>query len=77
MKEGIKVVNDFVWLIVTDKASSVYDSGLFELYTLHEDGSESSIESWKDLQNSLDARLDIAIEVGHIVPYIEMPRQTN
>ena len=66
MKEGIKVVGDFVWLIVTDKASSVYDSGLFELYTLHEDGSESSIESWKDLQESLDKRLDIAIEVGHI-----------
>ena len=66
MKEGIKVVGDFVWLIVTDKASSIYASRIFELYTLHNDGSESSIESWKDLQDSLDARLDIAIEVGHI-----------
>ena len=77
MKESIRVIDDFVWLIVTDKVSSIYASRILELYTLHNDGSESSIESWKDLQDSLDARLDIAIEVGHIVPYIEMPRQTN
>lgn len=42
----MRIVRDgFVWLGVTDKAKELYASRLFEIYTLHEDGSESLIQS--------------------------------
>jgi hypothetical protein len=62
----IKNVDGFVWLIVTSKAKEVFTSGLFELYTLHEDGSESIIDSLEDLNESLGMGLDIAIEGGYM-----------
>ena len=69
----MRIVRDgFLWLGVTDKAKEVYASGLFELYTLHEDGSESLIQSDEDLNEALENGLDIGIEVGHEVDKIRL-----
>ena len=61
-----KIVNDFVWLIVTDKAKEIFNADLFQLYTLHDDGSEALIETFEDLNEALGNGLDIGIEVGRI-----------
>jgi hypothetical protein len=67
MKESnIKIVNGFVWLVVTDKAEELYFSDLFELYALYDDGSESLIESFEHLTTELDNRIEIGVEVGYI-----------
>lgn len=61
-----KIVNDFIWLIVTDKAKEIFNADLFQLYTLHDDGTESLIETFEDLNKSLENGLDIGVEVGYI-----------
>jgi len=61
-----KVVDGFVWLIVTEKAKEVFNSGLFELFILHEDDSESLVEDFEQLNEAMANGLIIAIEVGHL-----------
>lgn len=63
-----KVINGFVWLIVTDKAKEIYSSGTFELYALYPDpeGTESLIECESDIEDALEDGLDIGIEVGRL-----------
>jgi hypothetical protein len=69
----MRIVRDgFVWLVVTDKARDVYASGLFDLYALYEDGSESLVGSQEDLEVCLEWGLDIGIEVGHQVDVLEV-----
>lgn len=64
---NIKVETEgFVWLIVTEKAKEIYVSGLFELYILFSDDSESKIGGFGELSNALANGLDIGIEVGFI-----------
>jgi hypothetical protein len=65
-ESNIKIVNGFVWLVVTDKAEEVYFSDLFELYALYDDGSESQIVGLEDLQTCLEFGLEIGVEVGYI-----------
>lgn len=55
----------FVYLLVTNKAKEVYTSGLFELYVLHDDDSESLIQSNEQLNEALEHALDIGISVGY------------
>ena len=62
----MKIVNGFVWKIVTDKAEEIFNSGIFELYTLREDGSEYLIDSIEDLRNDLNSGYEIGIEVGSL-----------
>lgn len=62
----MKVVENFVWLDVTHKAIEVFHSGLFELYALHDDNSESLIETAEDLKQAVLSGKMIAIEVGHL-----------
>lgn len=62
----MKIVDNFVWLIVTDKAKEIFISGLFTLYILYEDNSESLIEGFGQLVEALEDGLDIGIEVGHL-----------
>ena len=66
--QKIKIVDDFVWLLITDKAKEVYQSGLFDgsICALYDDGSEDLCETYEDLTEALERGLDIAIEVGHI-----------
>ena len=61
-----KIVNDFIWLIVTDKAKEIFNADLFQLYTLHDDGTEALIETFEDLNEALENGLDIGVEVGYI-----------
>lgn len=62
----MKIVDNFVWLIVTDKAKEIFISGLFTLYILYEDNSESLIEGFGQLVEAIEKGLDIGIEVGHL-----------
>ena len=61
-----KVVQGFVWFLVTNKAKEIYLSELFELYILHNDDSESLVEDFLQLNSALEDGKDIAIEVGHL-----------
>lgn len=64
----MKVTNDgFVWKLVDgDIAKDIFALGLFELYLIHYDDSESLVESWTQLNNALESGYQIGIEVGHI-----------
>ena len=66
MENQIKVVDGFVWLLITDKAKEVFESRLFEVYTLHDDGSERLCESYADINDAWECGLDLAIEAGHL-----------
>jgi len=61
-----KVVQGFVWFLVTDIAKEVYQSGLFSLYVLHDDDSESLVEDFFEINQALENGEDIGIEVGHL-----------
>jgi hypothetical protein len=52
--------------MVTDKAKEISSLGLFELYILHADDSETLIENVADLDDALSNGLDIGIEVGRL-----------
>lgn len=60
--------DNFIYKIVTDKAKEIFTSGLFELYALHNDESESLINTFGELNSHLENGLEIAIEVGHFEP---------
>ena len=62
----MKIVEGFVWLLVTDKAKEIHRSECFELYALHQDGSESLIESDEQLNRALENGVDIGIDVGDL-----------
>lgn len=62
----MKVVGNFVWKLVTDCAKEIHTSGLFPLYALYEDGSESLLENYQDVDDALVNGLDIGIEVGKL-----------
>ena len=66
MENQIKVVDGFVWLLITDKAKEVFNSEVFDVYVLHDDGSESLCERESDIDNARGVGLDLAIEVGHL-----------
>lgn len=62
---SIKITDDgFVWLVVTEKAKEIFFSGLFSLYELHDDSSESLIEGFDQLNLALEQGATIGIEVG-------------
>lgn len=63
----IKIADDgFMWLIVTVKAKQVFLSGLFELYILYNDDSESKVEGFGQLVEAIEQGFDIGIEVGFL-----------
>ena len=66
MENQIKIIDGFVWLLITHKAKEVFGSGLFEVYKLHNDGSESLCQSYADINDALEFGLDLAIEVGSL-----------
>ena len=63
---AIKIIDNFVWLIVTSKAIEIYVYGLFDLYILNDDGSESLVTKAEQILLAIDKGLDVAIEVGHL-----------
>lgn len=64
MKNQIKVIDGFVWVLITEKAKEVFSSGLFDVYKLHFDNSESLCESYADINDALEYGLELAIEGG-------------
>lgn len=62
----MRIINGFVWLIVTDKAKILCVQDSFELFVLHDDGTESLVTSFLDIVEALNNGLDIAIEVGDL-----------
>ena len=63
----MKITKDnFVWLLVTEKAKEIWSSGLFSLFILYEDDSESLIEEYEDLNLAIERGNNIGIEVGHL-----------
>ena len=63
----MKITADgFVWLLVTEKAKEIWNSGLFSLFVLYDDDSEALIEDFKELELALANGLSIGIEVGHL-----------
>ena len=65
----IRIIDGFVWLIVTHKAREVWDADLFELFIIYDDGSEASVYGY-----GIDAALEIVekhgLEIGIEVGYI-------
>jgi hypothetical protein len=61
-----KLVNNFLFLVVTERAKEIFSSGTFDLYVLHNDDSESLVESYADINDALECGLSIGIEVGEI-----------
>jgi hypothetical protein len=54
----------FIWLDVTEKAIRVYNSGIFDLYILHDDGSESLAKNRDEITKAISEGKKIGIEVG-------------
>lgn len=65
----IRIIDGFVWLIVTHKAREVWDADLFELFIIYDDGSEASVYGY-GIDTALEMvekhGLEIGIEVGYI-----------
>lgn len=55
----IKIIDGFVWCLVTKQAKEVWESNLFELFILHNDGSESSVNDY-----GIDVAIDIVRKYG-------------
>jgi len=61
MKDG------FVYkLVSSDKAKDIFSLGLFDLYVIHNDDSESLIDSINELNEALENGNEIGIPVGNI-----------
>ena len=61
------IMNNFVYLLIEDsKAKDLFNLGIFDLFILHHDDSESLIESVEDIDMAINSDLAIGIEVGHI-----------
>lgn len=58
--------DSFVWLLVSEKAKDIYNSGLFALYILYGDESETLVEEYEQLDDALEKGLTIGIEVGFL-----------
>lgn len=58
--------DSFVWLLVSEKAKDIYNSGLFALYILYDDESETLVEEYEQLDEALEKGLTIGIEVGFL-----------
>ena len=59
--------NKFVWLTIEDwQAKKIFNAGIFELFVLHDDDSESLIDTYTNLDYAIDNNSVIGIEVGFI-----------
>jgi hypothetical protein len=74
----IRIIDGFVWLIVTHKAREIWASDLFELFIIYDDGSEASVYGY-----GIDTALEIVekhgLEIGIEVGYVSLndPRRFN
>lgn len=59
----VRITNDFLWLVVNDKAKELFATGLFEIYRLFNEESEGLCESIDDINEAIEQGNDLAIEV--------------
>lgn len=59
-----KTRDGFLWMIVTHKAIVIFESKLFELYVLCNDGTEFQVDSLVDIDYAKTMGLEIGIEIG-------------
>jgi hypothetical protein len=71
MQQAIITADGFIFMKVNDKAKEIWNSGLFELYVVYSDETESLIETFEDLDMHLSNGMDVCIEVGFT------PKKTN
>lgn len=64
----MKITKDFfVWKIISHKqASDIFHLGIFSVFKLNKDGSESMIESEEDLLEAYYEKAVMGIEVGKL-----------
>jgi hypothetical protein len=65
----MKIIDGFVWFVVTDKARELWETNLFELFIVFDDGSEASVYGYgidKALEMVQKEGVEIAIEGGYI-----------
>jgi hypothetical protein len=73
----IRIIDGFVWLIVTHKAREVWASDLFELFIIYDDGNAVGLTSDASVcGHDIDAALEMVekqgLEIGIEVGYINM-----
>ena len=64
----MKIIDGFVWFVVTDKARELWETNLFELFIVFDDGSEASVYGYgidKAIEMAKNG-VEIAIEGGYI-----------
>ena len=66
MQHKLKVIDNFVWFIVNDKAKRLFATDLFELYILHDDNTESLINTNDELKSALSNGDLIGIEGDYL-----------
>lgn len=67
MSHPIKVTSDgYVWCIVTYAAKELFSSGALSIYALHDDETETLIETHEQLRDALDSGIPIGIDVGFL-----------
>ena len=65
----MKIIDGFVWFVVTDKARELWETNLFELFIVFDDGSEASVYGYgidKAIEMAQKGGVEIAIEGGYI-----------
>jgi hypothetical protein len=76
MSHKIKVTKDgYVWCIVSYAAPVLFSSGAMSIYELHDDDSESRIETHEDLQRALESGNPIGIDVGYLYKHSDIQAQ--
>ena len=63
----------FIWLYLTEyQALQCFVSGLFEVYWLHDDGTESLVDEVSMISEAYECSENCALEVGYVDPEIAM-----
>lgn len=63
----MEVRHNFVWLVIPAyKAETLYTLEYFDLFILHDDGSESQIDAFDQIRTAEELGLPIGIEVALI-----------
>lgn len=59
-----KIIDNCTWLIVTEIAETLFNSGKYELFKLYPDGSESLIEHETDLIDAKEKEFEIGVLIA-------------
>ena len=62
MQQAIITADGFIFMKVNDKAKEIFNSGLFELYAVYSDETESLIETFENLDMHLSNGDDVCIK---------------